>query len=108
MHFSALQVTLALACLVLTATVATAGRSHMVFDSALEAPHGIAAGEQMPEMYSLPEIQWMLSGSKREAVDTDVPAEENAQVGMELVRRDDGKDRKPGCKNYFWKSRTAC
>lgn len=68
----------------------------------------------MPERYSLPELQWLLSNSNPADIQSDSPSLGILQNKLDLMRRDSGdKDdqagqRKPGCKNYFWKSRTAC
>ncbi|XP_051554433.1 somatostatin 2 [Myxocyprinus asiaticus] len=109
MATSQLHLTLSLLCLAMTAGIISCGRSHMVLSSPLEASHSNPGEEEMPERYSLSELQWMLSNSDPTAIQSDSPSLGLSQNGLDLMRRDNGdKERKPGCKNYFWKSRTAC
>ncbi|XP_016086386.1 somatostatin 2 [Sinocyclocheilus anshuiensis] len=109
MASSQLHLTVSLFCLAMAASIISCGRSHMVLNSALQASHGSAADEEMPERYSLPELQWLLSNSDPAAIQSDSPSLGILQNELDLMRRDSGdKERKPGCKNYFWKSRTAC
>ncbi|KAF4116729.1 somatostatin 2 [Onychostoma macrolepis] len=109
MASSQLHLTVSLFCLAMTASIISCGRSHMVLNSALQASHGTPADEEMPERYSFPEFQWLLSNSDPTAIQSDSPSLGILQSGLDLMRRDSGdSERKPGCKNYFWKSRTAC
>ncbi|KAK7162561.1 hypothetical protein R3I93_006785 [Phoxinus phoxinus] len=109
MSSSQLHLTVSLLCLAMTAGIISGGRSHMVLNSGLQASHGTSADEEMPERYSLPELQWLLSNPDLAAIQSDSPSLGLLQNGLDLMRRDNGeKERKPGCKNYFWKSRTAC
>ncbi|XP_067220019.1 somatostatin 2 [Chanodichthys erythropterus] len=108
MASSQLHLTVSLLCFAMTAGIISGSRSHMIMNSALQASHGTSADEEMPER-SLPELQWLLSNSDPAAIQSDSPSLGLLQSGLDLMRRDNGeKERKPGCKNYFWKSRTAC
>ncbi|XP_056600332.1 somatostatin 2 [Triplophysa dalaica] len=107
MASSQLHLTLSLLCLAMTAGIISCGRSHMVLNPALEESRGTAADEEMTERYTLPELQWLLSNSDPAVIQSDSQSLGLLQNGLDLMRRDNG-DKKPGCKNYFWKSRTAC
>ncbi|XP_073704315.1 somatostatin 2 [Garra rufa] len=109
MASSQLHLTVSLFCLAMTASIISCGRSHMVLNSALQASHGTPTDEEVPERYSLSQLQWLLSNADPAAIQSDSPSLGILQSGLDLMRRDNGdKERKPGCKNYFWKSRTAC
>ncbi|XP_055058659.2 somatostatin 2 [Misgurnus anguillicaudatus] len=109
MASSQLHLTLSLLCLAITAGIISCGRSHMVLNPALEESRGTTADEEIAERYTLPELQWLLSNSDPAGIQSDSPSLGLIQSGLDLMRRDNGdKERKPGCKNYFWKSRTAC
>ncbi|XP_059361601.1 somatostatin-2-like [Carassius carassius] len=104
-----LHLTVYLICLAMAASIISCGRSHMDTDSTLEASRGSAADEVIPERYSLPELQWLLSNSNPAAIQSDSPSPGILQKELDLMRRDsDDKPRKPGCLIYFWKSKTAC
>ncbi|KAL6468298.1 hypothetical protein MHYP_G00239750 [Metynnis hypsauchen] len=105
MSSSSIRLSLSLMCLLVAVGVISCGRSHMVLNSALEGAHGGPGGEEIPEKFSIPELQWMLSNAEMAAVQADEPP----QSRMEMVRRDNTVTAKPvNCMNYFWKSRTAC
>ncbi|RXN12332.1 somatostatin-2-like protein [Labeo rohita] len=110
MASSQLHFTISLFCLAVTASIISCGRSHMVLNSALQASHGTPTDEEMPERYALPELQWLFSNSDPAAIQSDSPSLGILQSGLDLMRRNSGDNepKKPGCKNYFWKSRTAC
>ncbi|XP_056322036.1 somatostatin 2 [Danio aesculapii] len=107
MASSQLHLTATLLCLAMTAGI-ICGRSHMVLNSALQAPHGTSADEEIPERYSLSELEWLLSNSDPAVFQPDSSSLGSLHSGLELMRRDTKEERKTGCKNYFWKSRTAC
>ncbi|KAG9278812.1 somatostatin 2 [Astyanax mexicanus] len=99
MTSSSLHLSLSLMCLLVTVGLISCGRSHMVLNS-LEGSRGGPGGEEIPERFNLPDLQWMLSNEL-----SPVQVEEPPQ----LVRRDNTVTPKPvNCMNYFWKSRTAC
>ncbi|XP_026115065.1 somatostatin 2 isoform X2 [Carassius auratus] len=94
-----LHLTVYLICLAMAASIISCGRSHMDTDSTLEASRGSAADEV---------LQWLLSNSNPAAIQSDSPSLGILQKELDLMRRDSGDKRKPGCMNYFWKSKTAC
>ncbi|KAI4903149.1 hypothetical protein NFI96_003777 [Prochilodus magdalenae] len=96
MSSSSLRLSLSLMCLLVAVGVISCGRFRM------EGPRGGPGGEEIPESFNMPELQWMLNNAELAPVQVDDPR-------IELTRRDSTVTTKPvNCMNYFWKSRTAC
>ncbi|TRY74285.1 hypothetical protein DNTS_033097 [Danionella cerebrum] len=97
-----------LLCLVMMAGIIF-GRSHMLLNPALQVAHVSSADEENPERYTLSELELLLSAPDAADIQPEAPSLAALHTGLDLMRRDSGdKERKAGCKNYFWKSRTAC
>ncbi|MBN3314780.1 SMS1A protein, partial [Atractosteus spatula] len=111
---SRVQCALALLCLALAVSSVSAAPSDLRLRQLLQRSLAASAGKQELARYTLAELLSELAQSENEALESDdlSRAAEQDEVRLELERSANPalapRERKAGCKNFFWKTFTSC
>ncbi|XP_030633528.1 somatostatin 1, tandem duplicate 1 [Chanos chanos] len=109
-----IQCALALVCLALAISSVSTAPSDAKLRQLLQRSLLAPAGKQELARYTLAELLSELAQAENEAMDTDDLARgaEQDEVRLELERAAGPvlapRERKAGCKNFFWKTFTSC
>ncbi|XP_005992512.1 somatostatin 1, tandem duplicate 1 [Latimeria chalumnae] len=113
---SRLQCAFAFLSLALVVSNISAAPSDLRLRQLLQKSLAAAAGKQEVSKYSLAELLAELAQAENEALESDdfSKTSDQDEVRLELERSANGnpalapRERKAGCKNFFWKTFTSC
>ncbi|KAL6468296.1 hypothetical protein MHYP_G00239730 [Metynnis hypsauchen] len=107
-----------LVCLALTVDCTLVESSHLLLNPDVDAERIAPDRKQAPVGYIFPDFVIWLRASKQNKLENITPFREHSSDERDIMKRQEEaatfntkteeKKRKPGCRNYYWKSWTAC